>query len=442
MSCNPTPYILSARSFLREAEVEPDVTLARAEICQSSSPDEDPSSTSKTNIVSADQASQNSSSAMAPRKRSARSAGRPRIHDHGQAILSEDRRKQVRQAQRTYRLKKETALRNTMSRVEQLEEKLNRVSTECVCLYQASTKAELDASHPAVFGHVKNLHELLTRPGENASNSSSHSQSTTAETLPENGNQASQTFGYRISQSRRMSPSKERPAPVHIKPCTKLSPIDPLISKTHYTHSNQEVRMARRLQRYSLEHAFRLFADSGSHPHDIYRVFRLVPCIQDQKKTEPRFQGLLAGGTKDPLEVPGLPFYTIGGAGMHYPDMDTFGNPVFPSNMRKPRRVLGILPQSDKGRKTYVDANWDCMLDVFGLGGQWFDCRDVEGYLKVHRVNVLDGSLFPEVQQFKDSPSASGDPPEDCPLRAHCVLDIEDFFAREYPHVLVSVSSI
>jgi hypothetical protein len=187
-----------------------------------------------------------------------------------------------------------------------------------------------------------------------------------------------------------------------------------------YTYAFQEVRFARRLQRYSLEHAYRLFAESSSDPGEIYRVFRLVPCVRDPDKTQPRFRQLLLGGCTDSLEVPGLPFYSIGGAGTHFPDVDGEGNAVYPANSRMPRRILGLLPWAELGTKGGGDP-----LEVFGLGGDWFDCLDVEGYLKLHGVEV-DGGLFPALHIPR------GQAESDSTWSSY-VLDVEGFFSREFP---------
>ncbi|EAL89029.2 uncharacterized protein AFUA_6G11870 [Aspergillus fumigatus Af293] len=191
-------------------------------------------------------------------------------------------------------------------------------------------------------------------------------------------------------------------------------PTPPLPTRQH-TYAFQEVRFARRLQRYCLEHAFRLYVDFRSDPREIHRVFRLVPCVRDRGKTQPRFRQLLMGGRADPLEVPSLPFYTVGGAGTHFPDVDEEGNAIYPANSRMPRRVLGVLPWPELGTKGGEEA-----LEAYGLGGEWFDSRDVEGYLKLHGVDV-NGGLFPTLH-------VAGGAAETDRSRSF-VLDVEGFFS-------------
>lgn len=108
------------------------------------------------------------------------------------------------------------------------------------------------------------------------------------------------------------------------------------------------------------------------------------------------------GGCTDPLEVPGLPFYGVGGAGTHFQGAD--GD--VPRNRRMPGRVLGVMDTS----KSRGDV-----LEVYGLGGTWFDCRDVEGFLESMGVDVINGWMFRRC-------SRTGDAGESW------VLDVEGFF--------------
>lgn len=67
----------------------------------------------------------------------------------------------------------------------------------------------------------------------------------------------------------------------------------------------------------------------------------------------------MTGGNTDSLEVLGLPFYCIGGAGTHFLDVDERGNAIYLANSRMPRRVLGMLPcveMGAKGSEDYLEA--------------------------------------------------------------------------------------
>ncbi|KAH9210369.1 hypothetical protein DL95DRAFT_235049, partial [Leptodontidium sp. 2 PMI_412] len=149
-----------------------------------------------------------------------------------------------------------------------------------------------------------------------------------------------------------------------------------------------ETTFSRRLHRYSLDHAYRLFTDSRSNPIVTYQIFRLVPCMREKTKMLPYFQKLLRAGVEDALEIPSLPFYCIGGAGAHYAHRDRSGILTYPSNMRLPRWILGIFPGAKTSRET-GPQDTQSHLKLFGLDGDWFGCQDVQGYLEENEV-ILD----------------------------------------------------
>lgn len=329
---------------------------------------------------------------MAPRR--SKRAGRPRLDANSDAILSDDRRTQVRRAQRKYRLKKEAIFRNATSRAEQLEAKLCTAVDEIVGLSEIATEAQLHLTHPDIHACLQRLRGILA-DDDHFTDTDSHAP---AESSPASS-------GHQVPMSN-----------VQIE-SPRQSPISPPLPARRYTYAFQEVRFARQLQRYCLEHAYRLFTERQSDPLQIYRVFRLVPCVRDPGKTQPRFRQLLTGGRTDPLEVPGLPFYCIGGAGTHFPDVDKEGNAIYPANSRIPRRVLGNLPQPEPGAKGDKDN-----LEFYGFGGDWFDSRDVEGYLRLHGVDVNEG-LSPTLHI--PSGKATGDG-----IRSY-ILDVEGFFSSE-----------
>ncbi|GFF70420.1 hypothetical protein IFM53868_00303 [Aspergillus udagawae] len=325
---------------------------------------------------------------MEPRR--SKRAGRPRLDASRDAILSEDRRAQVRRAQRTYRLKKEAFFRNATARAEQLEARMRTALEEVTCLSEVATEAQLHLSHPDIYARLKRLRGIVADGYDPIETRAP------AEPSPDSSDQGP------VFSAQAQSPRQYPPTP-------------PLPTR-QCTYAFQEVRFARRLQRYCLEHAFRLFTEFQSDPREFHRVFRLVPCVRDRGKTQPRFRQLLMGGRTDPLEVLGLPFYSVGGAGTHFPDVDEEGNAVYPVNSRLPRRVLGILPWEELGTKGGEEA-----LEVYGLGGEWFDSRDVEGYLRLHGVDV-NGGLFPTLRI--SSRAAESD------RTRSFVLDVEGFFSR------------
>jgi hypothetical protein len=177
------------------------------------------------------------------------------------------------------------------------------------------------------------------------------------------------------------------------------------------------------------------------------------------------------------LESNKLPFYTLGGAGKHFPRKGRNGMPIYPENSRRPgkilRRMVRIL---QRGGIQDWDEDWsgDREPGVAGLGhgkvemdreerirsldldGEWFDCHDIQGYLE-HRGVALDGSalrlevpaaLVGHLHGFSPDRSVSSlyTSPEEVPVdRATSVsspspymLDMECFFDRESPSIFFS----
>ncbi|KAL4978708.1 hypothetical protein BDW66DRAFT_157933 [Aspergillus desertorum] len=304
-----------------------------------------------------------SSTPGAPRR-----AGRPRLDASSDAIHSDDRRAQVRRAQRTYRLKKEA-----------LEARLRAAVEEAALLSEVASKAQLHVFHPNIHARQRRLTGILA-DGDDSTDMSSPAE-------PSSRSSEHQVPVFNAQDQ----PPRQYPLPF---------PPPPPLPARQYTYAFQEVRFARQLQR----------------PCEIYRIFRLVPCVRDREKTQPRFRQLLMGGCTESLEVPSLPFYSIGGAGTHFPDVDEEGNAIYPVNSRMPRRVLGVLPWAELGAKGIEEA-----LQAHGLGGEWFDSRDVEGYLRLHGVDV-NGGLFPMQHISSGAAERVGS--------QSYILDVEGFFSR------------
>ena len=142
------------------------------------------------------------------------------------------------------------------------------------------------------------------------------------------------------------------------------------------------------------------------------RVFGLLPCIHDMPGVRRAFRRVLQSEIGSSLEGSKLPFYTLGGAGQHYPRTDQDGRPVYPEKMRRPGKILRRLARIlRRGSIQDWDEDWsgdaEPRMDEFhdmdkamsdedrlrslDLDGDWFDCHDVQGYLE-HRGVVLNGS--------------------------------------------------
>ncbi|QKX58752.1 uncharacterized protein TRUGW13939_05879 [Talaromyces rugulosus] len=367
-----------------------------------------------------------------PRRRSTRRAGRPRLDAAGAAVLSEGRRMQVRHAQRTYRRKKEITTQKTKAHLTELEEKLVRISESFTALYDAVFQSDCSNNHAALVSHLEEIRGLLA-PESQRPATIFQTVKTREKTLlqsqtdiPYGSDKSSDViFGYttlekptrksldqtmQIDQEYARSDNCFESYPVGIRDSDSktiacgYSIERPFGNNFRYSYSFHESTLTRRLHRYCLEYAFLLFSDTRAHPTAVYRMFRLVPCMQNRAKMYPYFKRLVCSKINDPLELPALPLYCIGGAGTHYPVKDHLGNPIYPSNTRLPRRVLGISATRDIGDFSSGQGTQE-YLGTFGLDGQWFTCTDVEGYLRDQGVNFDGSSLYADVSCPRSTPN-------------------------------------
>ncbi|GAD98596.1 hypothetical protein AOR_1_1006114 [Paecilomyces variotii No. 5] len=369
---------------------------------------------------------------MAARQRRSRVAGRPR-QDACDMAISENRRKQIRQAQKTYRLRKEAAFQSTKTRLAELEQKISETSSSLAGLYNSAIEARLDATNPDLFMSLSEIcTHLASDPREACVLSPQRTERSDIDTrhrdlsILEDATysvfSSENRFGYHFPNTgfeEQGTTHGSMPLPFEALPTTVPALMStrpgihnkttspqisqtierPIAGETPYTYCFQESTFPRRLQRYCVEYAYRTFSDPRSDPHLVYRMFRLVPCVRDRENMLPHFRRLARCDRDALLENPKIPFYCIGGAGKHYPVLDGSGNPIYPANMRLPKRILGIMPvDGDPGSTSTTET----LLEILGLGGEWFDCLDIEGYLRACGVHLEDSTLYPQIV-FRES---------------------------------------
>ncbi|PYI04645.1 hypothetical protein BO78DRAFT_372616 [Aspergillus sclerotiicarbonarius CBS 121057] len=401
-------------------------------------------------------------------RRSRRSAGRPRLNEPGAAKMSETRRSQIRRAQKTYRQRKEASVQKAQTLVAELEQRMGEIG-DLLRAYKATLQSTLQDAHPGLIDGLDSILALLPAAPVEVMRSSSCDGPLSREmsasvprppdhnqcaghfsSAPSDGNQEriiqlGSTFDASppssVTCSREPEQDNHRPAPAtmnrHVEVDQRIGrSIGPHVP---YTYSFLESSFTRRLKRSSLEHAFRIFNDPHSNPLEVFRLFRLVPCFRDRAKMYPFFEKLVTSSRGHCLEILSLPFYTVGGAGTHYPAMDQKGNPISPPGARIPRRILGMLPlASAPGDQQNVDQSQSQRhLELCGFGGEWFDCRDVEGYLRARGVDLDGSSVFPSVEvRYSPDYSDRSVSYADDPSMSQTRLDISPSPQQSSLHVL------
>ncbi|OJJ05008.1 hypothetical protein ASPVEDRAFT_829036 [Aspergillus versicolor CBS 583.65] len=334
-----------------------------------------------------------------------------------------DRRAQIRYAQRTYRHKKDVMYRNMETRLAELERTMGRLSDSIADFHDMAVESDLHVTHPHLFDHLSVTLSYAKRMTTGVQNESSKDLDRPS-TIPTKTNSTNpSSFGYIVNRS------DDTECDINLNDIQNLT-AEPNLPQTtqvywslpgssSHTYSFQESDPSRMLQRYCLEYIYRLFSDPRSDPGEFYRVFRLVPCVKYKEKMGRYLFCLVRSDSDQPLEFPALPFYCIGGAGTHYPEVKD-GKAVYPEHMRLPRRVLATVASlcSDEDISS-VDRQK--LLMLAGLDGTWLDSRDVIGYLK--EKGVLD----------RDDQKSTPEGAE----QVSWTLDIEGFFQAILANMVV-----
>ncbi|THC91010.1 hypothetical protein EYZ11_009518 [Aspergillus tanneri] len=249
--------------------------------------------------------------------------------------------------------------RQMKDRVAELENAVGRISDSLFRFHEMAIQSDLHITHPDLFQQINNTLAHIQMESKELGIQSTNHQSPALRT-----NDSGPSFGYLIHRDQQIDTNKS------ISSVPRSLAIGTL--------SLHETIFSRRLHRYCLEYAWRLFIDARSNPQDVYRVFRLVPCIRYKDKMTPYFRCLVRGGAHESLDLPAVPFYCIGGAGTHYPRKKDDGTPIYPENMRLPRRILGLSSSTSGDAHDEREEK----LKSLGLHGTWLDCHDVQGYLE------------------------------------------------------------
>ncbi|KAF2155270.1 hypothetical protein K461DRAFT_110839 [Myriangium duriaei CBS 260.36] len=138
---------------------------------------------------------------------------------------------------------------------------------------------------------------------------------------------------------------------------------------------NYEKSFARRLQRICIEAGYQLLIDPSKAPNAFQRVYRLhLSTGRDRNDLLARFALAVKRDINDNLDSDVSPFSYIGGAGLHYPDTAGCRRPE--TGSEEDRAALDVMASS-----------------IPGLGGEWLDTNDVQGYLHERGIKV-DGSAM------------------------------------------------
>ncbi|KAI9785915.1 MAG: hypothetical protein M1839_008181 [Geoglossum umbratile] len=171
-----------------------------------------------------------------------------------------------------------------------------------------------------------------------------------------------------------------------------------------WTFSSQETTFARYLHRAAIERGYYLLLSPDSPPDEINRVFQFCFTWSDRNETLQRLRGMLSASTKECLEFWQAPLTHIGGAGLRYPRKDALGNTKGLTGVTSPVRPVGPMALANTVYAREKGLTPESILGFVGLEGEWFDCYDVESYLREKGVVLAGDSSFIEVEIGSQDP--------------------------------------
>jgi hypothetical protein len=169
------------------------------------------------------------------------------------------------------------------------------------------------------------------------------------------------------------------------------------------TYANGEFSLARRIQRLSVERAYRLITDENPPKERFQEVFGLTLMYDSKENITARMRKFLATSEKETLYEWRMPFVHIGGSGTFYPNHDI---DIEADLMPKFRTgySMGPFNQTVGQAQELIQDDMKCTLP--GFEGEFFDANDVEGYLRGRGLEIpasadyvtaeLDASILTE----------------------------------------------
>ncbi|KAE8360476.1 hypothetical protein BDV27DRAFT_134502 [Aspergillus caelatus] len=324
---------------------------------------------------------------LSPRKR-----GRPQktevrpTHDDRE----ERRRLQIRQAQRAYRSRKEEALAKYEARIAQLEGVLSKMSSAILSFSEHVAHTGALTSNPDLQSHLRATIETCrscTAVLDQADDEGTMSPNCTpsADQSPfvlrekPAGEQSSLvTFQSTVPSS--LSVSSNLVGRLNGFPMP-LSPGSPLLFDTATVTVVDVTLFTRQLRVACAYHAYYSLRDTSFKLADLQRKFRFLLSMLNRERLTSYFEAAVQAPVHPSrlAEWQDIPFFSVGGAGTHYPRAlspnSIVGHPSPRFESRSPMQQEPLAAFSPDVHKE--------------MSGVWFNIHDLEGFLQEKEVHLL-----------------------------------------------------
>ncbi|ETS78586.1 hypothetical protein PFICI_10648 [Pestalotiopsis fici W106-1] len=327
-----------------------------------------------------------------------RARGRPRLDPKDQTP-QDRRRTQIRNAQRAYRDRKESAISTLEKEVDGLKEANEQMSSAYRKLFDLATRKGLLDGAPELSQQLMQLDALAKTAGMNSPKSEEEAESSDSARGRKSSNPSSVADAHTESHQQ-MQPQQHNPmqqlmggimvthepstlpsqmhshpmpgAPFHgmsmgyeiiAQPTSQNASFPQTLSYDQSTLFNtnwmqapaawntlsspasyapQEPQFSRRLQRTALQRAAKLISMKDPPPERLTRVFGFSRLFETYEQIRDRLMACLDRTETEDLSYTGYPLQTVGGAGTHFPEMHAGG----PGNGLNPK----TFPEARPGR--------------------------------------------------------------------------------------------
>ncbi|RYP90503.1 hypothetical protein DL770_003350 [Monosporascus sp. CRB-9-2] len=373
-----------------------------------------------------------------------RGRGRPRL-DRNDQTQAERRRTQIRLAQRAYRNRKESAITELESQVRDLKEVNDEMRDAFQRLLDSATREGVLARVPEFGQQLQKLQELVRRPrqyGAEEDESALHAdvEDSPRGSLPESAESPS-TQGTTTTEAKHHPPEQmygdlsitlERDVQpqshslvdltyssisddsgnyqIIAAPTIENASFAPDTSSTFSSAPDtwsfspwsslplpasmayQESGFARRLHRYTAEKAAYLICMKNPPHETMTRVFGFARLFETTDQIRERTLATLAKTRDQSLHNWNYPFYNLGGAGTHFPDSSRDSGGSRDDGEGAPRTSGFRFGPMDEVTSHIRDSLLTISQDIRmpGLQGLFWDCDEVEWYMRLNGVLVPD----------------------------------------------------
>ncbi|RYP54408.1 hypothetical protein DL768_000825 [Monosporascus sp. mg162] len=306
--------------------------------------------------------------------------GRPRkAHNGAMGETTEERRRvQIRLAQRAYRSRKEETTSNLKARVAHLESAIKNMTTTILSFGEQLAQAGVLVSHPDLMSHLRDTIETCVSATKEASpdgeaEADPHPQSEEFLSLPAEQDQESPSPSSYLGLGARQSSDVSHKSTVNSRRLqTWSSTGSPLESNSANSSPGELSVLIKQLHMTCFYRAYLALRNPAITLDSLQSKFRLPLSIMTRERLTSYFESALSAWTSQGglEEWQDFPFFSLGGAGTHYPQSSPssgMGRSFHPHQ----RRRLVRVPLSQLSPEIQEE-----------MDGEWFDIGDLEGFLK------------------------------------------------------------